>query len=168
MPTSLLQRHRLQKHADYQRVYQAGRKQFTKQIAYFYALRPAAPADARCPSAPPSAPSVGPRIGLTVPKAMLARAHDRNRMKRRMREAIRAALPALSADVDLILHPRRSVLTLDFAALQQELTTIFRQVQSKLGPAQNNLEPAQSKLEPAAAEIQPASAASSSSVGSHG
>lgn len=164
MPTSLLQRHRLQKHADYQRVYQTGRKQFSKQIAYFYALRPAAPTDATRPS-PPIA---GPRIGLTVPKAMLARAHDRNRMKRRMREAIRAALPALSADVDLILHPRRSVLTLDFAALQQELTTIFRQVQSKLEPAQSKLEPTQSKLEPAAAEIQPASAASSSSVGSHG
>lgn len=162
MPTSLLQRHRLQKHADYQRVYQAGRKQFSKQIAYFYALRPA---DARHPSAPSCAPSsapiLGPRIGLTVPKAMLARAHDRNRMKRRMREAIRVALPTLTADVDLVLHPRRSVLTLELAALQQELTTIFRQVQSKL-------EQAQSKLEPAAAEIQPASAASSSSVGSHG
>ena len=30
---------RLRKHADYQRVYQASRKQFSRQISYFYALR---------------------------------------------------------------------------------------------------------------------------------
>jgi ribonuclease P protein component len=161
MPTSLLQRHRLQKHADYQRVYQAGRKQFSRQIAYFYALRAASPEPASPdpaaaePAAPtgavPARPSripatvAGPRIGLTVPKAMLARAHDRNRMKRRMREAIRAALPALSADVDLILHPRRGVLTLDFATLQQELTSIFRLVERQLAPATPPAAPSSAK-----------------------
>lgn len=112
---------RLRKHADYQRVYKAGRKQFGKQMAYFFALRDA-DATARCDTA-------GPRVGLTVPKA-LGKAVARNRIKRRMREAVRAALPALSAPVDVILHPKRSVLEADFAAIEREVQTIFRSVQA--------------------------------------
>jgi len=111
--------HRLCKHADYQIVYKAGRKQFGKQMAYFHAARPA---DRRSATA-------GPRIGLTVPKA-LGKAVDRNRIKRRMREAVRAGLPLLSAPVDVILHPRRSVMDLDFVQLKREVATIFRSVQA--------------------------------------
>jgi ribonuclease P protein component len=111
--------HRLRKHADYQLTYKAGRKQFSKQIAYFHALRPA---DRR-------SDTPGPRIGLTVPKA-LGGAVDRNRIKRRMREAVRAALPLLQSPVDVILHPRRSVIDLDFTLLKQEVAQIFRSVQA--------------------------------------
>ncbi len=121
VPTTMpsLTPHRLRKHADYQLVYKTGRKQFSKQIAYFYALRPA---DRR-------SDTTGPRIGLTVPKA-LGKAVDRNRIKRRMREAVRAALPLLHAPVDVILHPRRSVITLDFQLLKHEVAQIFRSVQA--------------------------------------
>jgi ribonuclease P protein component len=118
MPLSLTP-HRLRKHADYQLVYKAGRKQFSKQIAYFHALRPP---DRRSDTA-------GARIGLTVPKA-LGKAVDRNRIKRRMREAVRSALPLLCAPVDVVLHPRRSVITLEFAQLQREVAQIFRSVQA--------------------------------------
>lgn len=111
--------HRLRKHADYQLTYKAGRKQFSKQIAYFHALRPA---DRR-------SDTPGPRIGLTVPKA-LGGAVDRNRIKRRMREAVRAALPLLQSPVDVILHPRRSVIDLDFTLLKREVAQIFRSVQT--------------------------------------
>jgi ribonuclease P protein component len=111
--------HRLRKHADYQLVYKAGRKQFSKQIAYFHALRPQ---DRR-------SDTPGPRIGLTVPKA-LGGAVDRNRIKRRMREAVRAALPLLTAPVDVILHPRRSVIDLEFQQLKREVANIFRSVQA--------------------------------------
>ncbi len=117
--------HRLRKHADYQLVYKAGRKQFSKQIAYFHALRPAIGANGR----PLQTGTAGPRIGLTVPKA-LGKAVDRNRIKRRMREAVRAALPLLAAPVDVVLHPRRSVITLDFQLLKQEVAQIFRSVQA--------------------------------------
>jgi ribonuclease P protein component len=110
--------HRLRKHADYQLAYKAGRKQFSKQIAYFHALRPA---DRR-------SDTPGPRIGLTVPKA-LGGAVDRNRIKRRMREAVRTALPLLQSPVDVILHPRRSVIDLDFTLLKREVAQIFRSVQ---------------------------------------
>jgi ribonuclease P protein component len=111
--------HRLCKHADYQLAYKASRKQFGKQLAYFHTPRPA---DRR-------SATTGPRIGLTVPKA-LGKAVDRNRIKRRMREAVRAALPLLTAPVDVILHPRRSVIDLDFIQLKREVATIFRSIQA--------------------------------------
>jgi ribonuclease P protein component len=121
---SNLASHRLRQHADYQRVYKAGRKQFAKQMAYFFALRAAgAPSDA-----------TGPRIGLTVPKA-LGKAVDRNRIKRRLREAVRRALPSLSVSVDVVLHPKASVLKLDFAVIEQEVAEIFRTIQKRCAPA---------------------------------
>ena len=110
--------HRLRKHADYQHAYARSRKQFTKQMAYFFAPRPL---DRR-------SDTPGPRIGLTVPKA-LGKAHDRNRIKRRLRAVVAANLSLLSAPVDVILHPRRSVLTLEFAQLNREIASIFRAVQ---------------------------------------
>ena len=111
--------HRLRKHADYQLVYKAGRKQFSKQIAYFHALRPA---DRR-------SDTTGPRVGLTVPKA-LGKAVDRNRIKRRLREIVRRNLPLLTSPVDVILHPRRTVIDADFTLIQREVAQIFRSVQA--------------------------------------
>lgn len=105
---------RLRKHADYQRVYQASRKQFSKQMAYFFTLRPAA--------------ETTPRVGLTVGKVM-GKAVDRNRIKRRMREAIRRNLPVLALPVDVILHPRRAVIDLDFGALDREVGKVFEAIQ---------------------------------------
>ena len=112
---------RLRKHADYQRVYKAGRKQFGKQMAWFFALRDAETA-AR-------SETTGPRVGLTVPKA-LGKAVVRNRIKRRLREAVRGALPLLAAPVDVVLHPKRSVLEAEFAVIEREVQTIFRSVQA--------------------------------------
>src|SRR5580658_4944877 len=89
---------RLLKHADFQRVYQGGRRQFTGNMTIFF-LRRASEASA----------GTGPRVGLTVGK-VLGGAVERNRIKRRMREAVRLSLPLLSRDVDVILHPRRTVL----------------------------------------------------------
>ena len=60
---------RLRKHADYQRVYTSSRKQFTKQMSFFYSLRPA---DRR-------SDTDGARVGLTVGK-VLGKAVDRNRI----------------------------------------------------------------------------------------
>lgn len=119
---------RLRKHAEYQRVYGASRKQFARQISYFCSLRPATGPDG---AALRGAAEAVPRVGLTVGK-VLGKAHDRNRIKRRMREAIRSQIALLPAPVDVILHPRRSVLEQPFAELEREVGEIFRAIQRGL------------------------------------
>jgi ribonuclease P protein component len=116
---------RLRKHADYQRVYSASRKQFGKQMSYFFLLRsPVGPDGRPRRDADPEAA----RVGLTVGKVM-GKAVDRNRIKRRMREAVRRQLSLLQVPVDVVLHPRRSVIDLDFPALEREVASVFRAIQ---------------------------------------
>lgn len=111
---------RLRKHADYQRVYQASRKQFSRQMSYFFALRE-----------PGFSEEAIPRIGLTVGKVM-GKAVDRNRIKRRMREAVRRNVAILEGPVDVVLHPRRSVIDLDFVTLDREIAQVFRGIQKTI------------------------------------
>lgn len=109
---------RLRKHADYQQAYAAARKRQSSSMSWFLA---------------PQASGVqlsSSRIGLTVGK-VLGKAHDRNRIKRRMREALRRHLDLLPAGVDLILHPRRAVLTMDFAKLEAEVVRILMQAKAE-------------------------------------
>jgi ribonuclease P protein component len=107
---------RLRKHADYVRAYGAARKRQSPSMSWFLA-----------PQSPNFAPaSVAARVGLTVGK-VIGKAHERNRIKRRMREALRRHVDLLPAGFDLILHPRRSVLTVEFAQLEAEIVRILQQ-----------------------------------------
>lgn len=117
--------HRLRKHADYQRVYQGSRKQFSRQMSYFFSVRPESGRDGKPLRV---ADPMSPRVGLTVGKVM-GKAVDRNRIKRRMREAVRCNLLLLPACVDVVLHPRKSVIDLDFATLSREVAGVFRNVE---------------------------------------
>ncbi len=111
---------RLRKHADYQRVYREGRKQFSPSMSYFFALRGQG-----------SPGLVGPRVGLTAGK-VLGKAVDRNRIKRRMRDIVRRRVELVHANVDIVLHPRKSVLTMEFAKLESEVVRIFTTIDSAI------------------------------------
>ena len=113
---------RLRKHADYQRAYAAGRKRQSASMSWFLAPQQ--------PAYPGAAPPLGPRVGLTAGK-VLGKAHERNRIKRRMREALRRHVDLLPAGCDLIFHPRRTVLTLNFAKLEAEIVRILEQVNAE-------------------------------------
>jgi ribonuclease P protein component len=116
---------RLRKHADYQRAYAAARKRQSASISWF--LAPQTAENASC------AP-VGPRVGLTAGK-VLGKAHDRNRIKRRMREALRRHISLIPAGYDLILHPRLAVLTMEFAKLEAEVVRILEQAMAETARA---------------------------------
>ena len=103
---------RLLKHADFQRVYQRGRRQFTGNMTVFFLRRDAAAGG-------------GARVGLTVGK-VLGGAVERNRIRRRMREAVRLAYAACEGPVDVVFNPRKSVLTMPFAELRGEVTRGLR------------------------------------------
>ncbi len=113
---------RLSKHADYQRAYAAGRKRQSSSMSWFLAPQSPAFAGAALPA--------GPRVGLTAGK-VLGKAYQRNRIKRRMREALRRHVDLLPAGFDLILHPRRIVLTLEFAKLEAEIVRILHQARAE-------------------------------------
>jgi len=105
---------RLLKHADFQRVYQGGRRQFTGNMTVFFLRRQN---EAALPSAP--------RVGFTVGK-VLGGAVDRNRIKRRMREAVRMSSLACEGPVDIVFNPRKSVLTMPFAEVVSEVARGLR------------------------------------------
>jgi ribonuclease P protein component len=108
---------RLLKHADFQVVYKQGRKHFSGNMMAFYREngRPG-----------------GPRVGFTVGK-VLGGSVVRNRIRRRMRALVRQHLVELAKPLDLILHPRKSVLILKFAQLDTEIRQVFAAVQRGQG-----------------------------------
>jgi ribonuclease P protein component len=101
---------RLLRHADFQQVYQQGRRQFTGNMTVFFLRR----------GADSGVESSSLRVGFTVGK-VLGNAVERNRIKRRMREAVRASWPTEGASVDVVFNPRKSVLQLPYGQLLAEV-----------------------------------------------
>ena len=110
-----LSANRLRKHADYQRVYEASRKRRSASMSWFLATQ---------------TDSSVPRVGLTAGK-VLGKSHERNRIKRRMREVLRKHVDLLPAGCDLILHPQRIVLTMEFTKLEAEVVRILQQAKAE-------------------------------------
>ena len=107
----------LLKHADFQRVYQDGRRQFTGNLTVFFLRRTVLLAG--------TTSAGGPRVGFTVGK-VLGGSVERNRIRRRMREAVRLSAQACEGPVDVVFNPRKSLLTLPFAELRDEVARGLR------------------------------------------
>lgn len=123
---------RLRKHADYRRVYAEGKKRRSPSMSWFLAAQKEA---------------ARPRVGLTVGK-VLGKAHERNRIKRRLREVLRRHIDQLPAGCDLILHPQRTVLTMEFSKLDAEILRILQQANAE-ARANTNPSPRPGKVDPA-------------------
>lgn len=118
---------RLLRHADFDRVYKQGRRHFAALMTVFYLPRQPAAVDAA--GAPVAS---GPRVGFTVGRS-LGGAVQRNRMKRRLREAVRLTRVAMLGDVDVVINPKKSILTADFVAVVNQVTRAFTVIEQKFG-----------------------------------
>ena len=66
------------------------------------------------------------RLGISVKRA-LGGAVVRNRIRRRLREIFRTHRQEIPAGWDVVIHPRSSVATAEFAALSTELVSLLQQ-----------------------------------------
>jgi len=107
---------RLLRHADFDRVYKQGRRCFAAHMTVFYLVR---------------LDGQGPRVGFTVGR-VLGDAVVRNRIKRRLRETVRLRSPRLTSSVDVVINPKKSLLTAEFVELQKEINTAFDVIQKSV------------------------------------
>lgn len=113
---------RLLKHSDFERVYKQGRRHFSSHMTVFY-----------LPQAEAPSPEQSARVGFTVGK-VLGGAVTRNRIKRRLREAVRLRRSVLNGAgaVDVVMNPKKSVLTLEFSVLLEEVGRALDVIAKKL------------------------------------
>jgi len=107
---------RLLKHSDFDRVYKQGRRHFLPHITVFYLRREEG----------------GARVGFTVGR-VLGGATARNRIKRRLREAVRLEQVRVQGPADIVINPKKSVLTMEFPLLQEEISRAFELIAGRLG-----------------------------------
>ena len=112
---------RLLRHADFEQVYKRGQRHFSAHMTVFYLRRE---------------PENGMRVGFTVGK-VLGGAVIRNRMKRRLREAVRLEGLRPGVAVDVVINPKKSLLTAEFPDLRKEVGRAFQVVEQKLAEKRN-------------------------------
>jgi len=123
---------RLLKHSDFDRVYKQGRRHFSSHMTVFFLRR--ADGDLPQTALPESAlPEKLARVGFTVGR-VLGGAVVRNRIKRRLREAVRQRRLVLkdAGAVDVVINPKKSVLTLEFSVVLEEVGRALDVIAKKL------------------------------------
>ena len=123
---------RLLKHSDFDRVYKQGRRHFSSHMTVFY-LRQAEGDSSQGAVRETAVPAQSARIGFTVGK-VLGGAVERNRIKRRLREAVRLRRSVLigAGAVDVVINPKKSVLTLEFSVVLEEVGRALEVIAKKL------------------------------------
>jgi ribonuclease P protein component len=114
---------RLLRHTDFERVYKQGRRHFSTSMTVFYLLRQEPNANAEI--------APGLRVGFTVGRA-LGGAVQRNRMKRRLREAVRLTRPLAGPSADVVINPKKVLLSTGFEAVLNEVRQAFVVIERKL------------------------------------
>jgi ribonuclease P protein component len=112
---SFPRRARLLKHSDFEQVYKQGRRHFSSHMTVFYLRQVEGEA----------------RVGLTVGR-VLGGAVQRNRIKRRLREAVRLRRSLLKGAVDVVINPKKSVLTVEFPVVLEEVSRAFDAITKNL------------------------------------
>jgi ribonuclease P protein component len=105
----------LLKHSDFERVYKQGRRHFSSHMTVFYQRQTEG----------------GARVGFTVGR-VLGGAVQRNRIRRRLREAVRLRRALLKGAVDVVINPKKSVLTVEFPVVVEEVSRAFDVIAKKL------------------------------------
>ena len=95
---------RLLRRADFDAVYREGRRRSSSSFVVFFR---------------PNGGDIS-RFGMSVKKA-LGVAVTRNKMRRRIREILRLHRQEIAPGWDIVIHPRNTVATAKFAALEAEL-----------------------------------------------
>lgn len=115
---------RLLRHADFERVYKQGKRHFSSSMTFFFLARGGAGSN-RIPM------TSGMRVGFTVGRA-LGGAVQRNCMKRRLREAVRLTRPVPGPEADVVINPKKVLLTTSFEAVLNEVSQAFVVIERKL------------------------------------
>jgi ribonuclease P protein component len=139
----------LLKHADFQRVYEKGKRHFSGNVTVFFWRRETPAQVLKVGVDTPEVSKVagdrspvlgavnlpGPRVGFTVGR-VLGGSVERNRIRRRTREAVRQYYSRYcDMPVDIVIHPKKTVLKVDFAELMSEIERAFQVVQQRTSQA---------------------------------
>ena len=139
-PSQFRRAQRLLRHADFERVYKHGRRHFSASMTVFYWPRVEEGRGTRTgvPAPRTQVPAAhGMRIGFTVGRA-LGGAVQRNRMKRRLREAVRLSPAVPNVDSDVVINPKKSLLTVEFSQIQSEVDRAFAVIEQKLSKSEEH------------------------------
>ena len=123
---------RLLKHSDFERVYKQGRRHFSSHMTVFYLRQMEGPLREGA-LLEDALQERGVRVGFTVGR-VLGGAVERNRIKRRLREAVRLRRSVLqgAGAVDVVINPKKSVLTAEFSVVLEEVGKALAAIAQKM------------------------------------
>lgn len=108
----LSEEYRLKKKSDFGKTYKYGKSVVNSYLVMYVLIR--------------SMNNEGcPRVGFSVSKK-IGNAVKRNKIKRRMREAVKAYLPLVNKEVDIIFIARKKITRITFKDIEKNMVNLFK------------------------------------------